>query len=74
MLMVGPLYIVLGGYPRILGVPSVLSCCIDICFLTCICLWQIYQIQTCLHVFVGRGRHNLHRVCHTTVTVTSHGQ
>ena len=25
---------------------------IYICFLTCICLWQIAQIQTCLRVFV----------------------
>ena len=28
---------------------------IDICFLTCICLWQISQIQTCLCVVVGPG-------------------
>ena len=28
---------------------------IDICFLTCICLWQIMQIQTCLRVVVGPG-------------------
>ena len=28
---------------------------IDICFLTCICLWQILQIQTCLRVVVGPG-------------------
>ena len=28
---------------------------IDICFLTCICLWQISQIQTCLRVVVGPG-------------------
>ena len=26
---------------------------IDICFLTCICLWQISQIQTCLRMIVG---------------------
>ena len=28
---------------------------IDICLLTCICLWQISQIQTCLRVLVGPG-------------------
>ena len=28
---------------------------IDICFLTCICMWQISQIQTCLRVVVGSG-------------------
>ena len=28
---------------------------IDICFLPCICLWQISQIQTCLCVVVGPG-------------------
>ena len=28
---------------------------IDIRFLTCICLWQILQIQTCLCVVVGPG-------------------
>ena len=27
----------------------------DICFLTCICLWQISQIQTCLFKVVGPG-------------------
>ena len=84
---------------------SILFHLIDICFLTCICLWQVSQIQSCLRVFVGpgfvstslafmrsitshpagphdlpkngnrasiagggKGRHNLHRVCHTTVT------
>ena len=26
---------------------------IDICFLTCNCMWQISQIQTCLRVVVG---------------------
>ena len=26
---------------------------IDVCFLTCICLWQILQIQTCFRVVVG---------------------
>ena len=34
---------------------SMLLHLIDICCLTCICLWQISQIQTCLHVFVGPG-------------------
>ena len=28
---------------------------IDICFLTCICMWQISQIQTSYCVFVGPG-------------------
>ena len=32
---------------------SILLHLIDICFLTCICLWQISQIQTCLRVVVG---------------------
>ena len=32
---------------------SILLHLIDICFLLCICLWQISQIQTCLCVFVG---------------------
>ena len=27
----------------------------DICFLPCICLWQMLQIQTCLCVVVGPG-------------------
>ena len=34
---------------------SILLQLIDICFLTCICLWQISQIQTCFHVFGGPG-------------------
>ena len=34
---------------------SILLHLIDICFLTCICLWQISQIQTCLRVVVGTG-------------------
>ena len=34
---------------------SILLHLIDICFLTGICLWQISQIQTCLHVVVGPG-------------------
>ena len=34
---------------------SIMLHLIDICFLTCICLWQISQIQTCLHVVVGAG-------------------
>ena len=29
---------------------SILLHHIDICFIPCICLWQISQIQTCLHV------------------------
>ena len=28
---------------------------IDICFLSCICPWQISHIQTCLRVVVGLG-------------------
>ena len=32
---------------------SILLHLIDICFLTCISLWQISQIQTCLCVVVG---------------------
>ena len=55
---------VLGGFLRILGAPSVQSCCtqcsillhhIDICMLTGICLWQISQIQTCLGMVIGPG-------------------
>ena len=34
---------------------SILLRHIDICFLPCICLWQISQIQTCLCVVVGPG-------------------
>ena len=34
---------------------SILLHLIDICFLTCICLWQISQIQTYLRVVVGPG-------------------
>ena len=34
---------------------SILLHLMDICFLTCICLWQISQIHTCLCVFVGPG-------------------
>ena len=34
---------------------SILLHLIDICFLTCIFLWQISQIQTCLRVVVGPG-------------------
>ena len=34
---------------------SILFHLIDICFLTCICLWQTSQIQTCLRVVVGSG-------------------
>ena len=32
---------------------SILLHLIDICFLPCICLWQILQFQTCLCVVVG---------------------
>ena len=34
---------------------SILLHLIDICFLTCICLWQISQTQICLRVEVGPG-------------------
>ena len=34
---------------------SILLHLIYICFLTCICMWQISQIQTCLRVVVGPG-------------------
>ena len=34
---------------------SILLHLMDICFLTCICLWQISQIQTCLFEVVGPG-------------------
>ena len=34
---------------------SILLHLIDICFLPCICLWQISQIHTCLRVVVGPG-------------------
>ena len=34
---------------------SILLHLIDICFLPCICLWQISQIQICLCVVVGPG-------------------
>ena len=34
---------------------SILLRLMDICFLTCICLWQISQIQTCLFKVVGPG-------------------
>ena len=34
---------------------SILLHLIDICFLTCIWVWQISQIQTCLRVVVGPG-------------------
>ena len=55
-----------GGLGQVMGGWVVVNfgvCCysglfvliIDICFLTCICLWQISQIQTCLHVFLGPG-------------------
>ena len=34
---------------------SILLHLMDICFLTCICLWQISQIQTCLFKVVVPG-------------------
>ena len=34
---------------------SMLLHLIDICYIPCICLWQISQIQTCLCVVVGPG-------------------
>ena len=34
---------------------SIMLHLIDICFLWCICLWQISKIQTCLCVVVGPG-------------------
>ena len=34
---------------------SILLHLIDICFLPCICMWQISQIQICLRVVVGPG-------------------
>ena len=34
---------------------SMLLYLIHICFLPCICLWQISQILTCLYVVVGSG-------------------
>ena len=34
---------------------SILLHFMDICFLQCICLWKISQIQTCLCVVVGHG-------------------
>ena len=34
---------------------SIMLHIIDICFLPCICLWQISQIQSCLCVVVGPG-------------------
>ena len=34
---------------------SILLHLMDICFLTCICLWQISQIQTCLFKVIGPG-------------------
>ena len=34
---------------------SILLHLIDICFLPCICLWMISQLQTCLYVVVGPG-------------------
>ena len=34
---------------------SILLHLMDICFMTCICLWQISQIQSCLFKVVGPG-------------------
>ena len=34
---------------------SIMVHLIDICFLSCICLWQISQIHTCVCVVVGPG-------------------
>ena len=34
---------------------SILLLLMDICYLSCICLWQISQFQTCLCVVVGPG-------------------
>ena len=48
------MYIVLGGYLRCTQC-SILLNLMDICFLTCICLWQISQIQTSLCDVVGPG-------------------
>ena len=45
-----------GGVGSVGGVwCAILLHLIDICFLSCICLWQISQIQTCLCVVVGPG-------------------
>ena len=46
--------VVLGRYLHILGAPSVQSCC-TFCFLQCNCVWQIWQIQTCVCVVVRPG-------------------
>ena len=45
------MYIVLGGHLCIKHWVHLN----DICLLTCICLWQISQIQTYLRVVVGPG-------------------
>ena len=34
---------------------SILLLLMEFCFMTCICLWQISQIQTCLFKVVGHG-------------------
>ena len=34
---------------------SILLHLIDICFLICICMWQISEIQTCFRMVVGPG-------------------
>ena len=44
---------------------SILLHLMDICFLTCICLWQISQIQTFLFKVVGPGLTliYIHEIC-----------
>ena len=42
---------------------SIMLHLIDICFLTCICLWQISQFQTCLRVVVGPGLDSTSPAC-----------
>ena len=42
---------------------SILLHLMDICFLTCICLWQISQIQTFLFKVVGPGLVSTSRFC-----------
>ena len=51
------MYILLGGYLRILGAPSVQSCCtlsMSASYRAFVC-GKISQIQTCLRVIVGPG-------------------
>ena len=50
------LYIVLHGYLRILGAPSVQSCCIlSISASYHVLVWQTSKIQTCLRVVIVPG-------------------